>query len=250
MGVPLRSCLLLAFSATATTWAQPDRPLPEQVEFLRHVRSTLQSDHLLQRRYIYRETCTSIRRDDQGVEIGRTEKIIEHPVLKPGETLAQLDNRQRAERDDRRKENEIVDDAFRLYRFQLTGRETLDGYGVIAVTFTPEPGVIPRTSEGKMLQKFSGRALVAERDHQLMRLEVESTDDVTFGLGILARLHKGSQMAFERRPVNDVWLPSELRYRGDGRVLLVKKMRVEEVRQYSEYRPFNLGTVAALSSAR
>jgi hypothetical protein len=68
-----------------------------------------------------------------------------------------------------------------------------------------------------------------------MRLEVESTGDVTFGFGILARLHKGSRMAFERRPVNDVWLPSELRYSGDGRVLLVKKLRVEEIREYSGY---------------
>jgi hypothetical protein len=250
MAISIRLCLLLACSATVTAWAQPEPPLPEQAEFLQQVRSTLQSDRLLQRRYIYREKRTSIRRDDQGAEIGRTEKIIEHPALRPGETLAQHDKRQLTEGDDRRKENEIVDDAFRLYRFQLTGRETLDGHEAIAFTFTPEPGVIPRTSEGKILQKFSGRALVAERDHQLMRLEVESTDDVTFGFGILARLHKGSRMAFQRRPVNDVWLPSELRYSGDGRVLLVKKLRIEEIREYSEYRPFNLGTIAALSSAR
>jgi hypothetical protein len=233
-----------------TASGQADRPLPEQAEFLRHVRSTLQSDQLLQRRYTYREKRTSIRRDDQGSETGRTEKIIEHPVLGSGETLAQHEARRLTEGDNRRQENAIVDDVFRLYRFQLEGRETLGGYEAIAVTFTPEPGVIPRTREGKILQKFSGRALVVERDHQLMRLEVESTDDVTFGFGILARLHKGSQMLFQRRPVNDVWLPSELRYSGDGRVLLVKKMRVEEVREYSGYRPLNLGTVAAQSSAR
>ncbi len=189
MRIPLRSCLLLVLSATATVWAQADRALPDQTDFLQQLRSNLQSARLLQRRYAYREKRIDTRRDETGAEIGRTEKVID------------------------------------VYR------------------------ATPRTSVGKLMQKFSGRAWVAERDHQLMRLEVESTDDVSFGFGLLARLHKGSQMVFERRPVNDVWLPSELRYSGDARVLLLKKLRLEGIREYSDYRAFSIGTVAAVSSS-
>lgn len=243
MRTPLRSCLLLAFSATTTVWAQAGRALPDQTEFLQQLRSNLQSTRLLQRRYAYREKRIEIRRDQTGAEIGRTEKVFD--VYPPAEREAWL----RDEAEDRRKENEIVDDAFRVYCFHLTGREDLDGYETIAFAFAPVPGAAPRTGEGKLLQKFSGRAWVAERDHQLMRLEVESTDDVSFGFGLLARLRKGSQMVFERRPVNDVWLPSELRYSGDARVLLLKKLRLEGIREYSDYRAFSIGSVAAIASS-
>jgi hypothetical protein len=289
MATPIRSCLLLALSATATVWAQAERPLPDQAAFLQEVRSTLQSDQLLQKHYTYREKRTDVRRDDRGAEVGRTEKVFEvYPAPKgteayrrlisvdgvpsdgakhedadraqltamldrlrqiQSETPSQREKRLRGEAEDERDENEIVDDAFRLYSFHLTGRETLDGHETIAFTFTPVPGVTPRTSEGKLLQKFSGRAWVAERCHQLMRLEVESTDDVSFGFGLLARFYKGSQMVFQRRQVNEtVWLPSELRYSGGGRVLLLKKLRVEGIREYSDYKAFNVETLAALSA--
>lgn len=289
MPIPLRSCLLLALSATATVWAQAERALPDRTDFLRQLRSNLQSARLLQRRYAYREKRIDIRRDETGAEIGRTEKVFDvYPVLKrteayrrlvsvdgvpsgganandaeadhrrwspmldrarqvQNETPAQREMRLRDEAQDRRKEDEIVDDAFCVFSFYLTGREELDGHETITFTFAPVPGATPRTSEGKLLQKFSGRAWVAERDHQLMRLEVEATDDVSFGFGLLARLHKGSQVVFERRPVNDVWLPSELRYSGDARVLLLKKLRLEGIREYSDYRAFSLGTIAAVS---
>ena len=286
MAIGIRSRLLLALFAPATVWAQDARPLPDQTELLQQLRTNLQSDRLLQSRYTFREKRTDVRRDDHGTEVGRSEKVFDvYPALKgsdayrrlisvdgvpPGrdslevaehlrrsamvdrarqvqnETPSQREKRLRDEADDRRKENDIVDDAFRLYRFRLTGRETLDGHEAIALTFTPVPGATPRTSEGKLLQKFAGRAWVDERDRQLMRLEVESVDDVSFGFGFIARLHKGSQMVFQRRPVNDVWLPSELRYSGDGRVLLLKKLRVEAIREYSDYRALSTETLAGL----
>jgi hypothetical protein len=289
MAIHIRSCLLLALFAPATVWAQDARPLPDQSELLQQLRSNLQSDRLLQSRYTFREKRIDVRRDDHGSEVGRTEKVFDvYPALKgteayrrlisvdgvpPGrdslveaerlrrsamvdrarqaqnEKPSQREKRLRDEVEDQRKENDIIDDAFRLYGFRLTGREMLDGHEAIALTFIPLPGVTPRTSEGKLLQKFSGRAWVDERDHQLMRLEVESVDDVSFGFGFIARLHKGSQMVFQRRPVNDVWLPSELRYSGDGRVLLLKKLRVEAIREYSDYKALGIETLASLSSS-
>lgn len=282
MGNPIRPCLFLVLFAT-TVGAQAERPLPDQAEFLQAVRSNLQTDRALQSRYAYLEKRTDVQRDDRGTETGRTEKVFDvYPALKGtdtyrrlisengaapdaaslevtdrlrqnairdheqqirSETPEQRHKRLREEAEERRKEDAIIDDAFQLYRFQLTGRETLDGHDAIVATFAPVPGVTPRTREGKLLQKFSGRAWVAERDHQLMRLEVESLDDVSFGLGLLARIHKGSRMVFQRRPLTGdgvVWLPSELRYSGGGRVLLVKKLRVEKIREYSNYRALSL----------
>jgi hypothetical protein len=283
------SFLLLALFAPVTVWAQDAPPLADQTEFLQQLRRNLQSDQQLQSRYAFREKRIDVRRDDHGLEVGRGEKVFDvYPALKGteayrrlisvdgvppardslveaerrrqsalidrarqlrNETPSQREKRLRDEAEDQRKEDDIIDDAFRLYRCHLTGRETLDGHEVVALTFTPVPGVIPRTSEAKLLQKFSGRAWVDERDHQLMRVEVESMDNVSFGFGLIARLHKGSQMVFQRRPVNGVWLPSELRYSGDGRVLLLKTLRVDVIREYSDYKAFDNETLAGLSSA-
>jgi hypothetical protein len=46
-----------------------------------------------------------------------------------------------------------------------------------------------------------------------------------------------------------VWLPSELRYSGDGRVLLLKKLRVEAIREYSDYKALSIETLGSLSSS-
>ncbi len=273
---------ILAAAAAVTVRAQPVQPLPDQAAFLLDVRRNLEADSVLQSRYSYIEKRTDVRRDDRGSEIGRTEKVFDVSPSPGGteryrrlisvdgappdaasaeaaervrqnairdrerlerETPSQRQKRLREEDDDRRKEIAIIDDAFRVYEFRLTGRDVIEGFETVVMTFAPAAGVVPRTSEGKMLQKFSGRAWIAERSHQLIRVEMESSDDVSFGMGLLARMYKGSHVVFERRPIGgdsngdgDVWLPSGMRYTGGGRVLLVKKLRVEGIREYSNYR--------------
>ena len=51
----------------------------------------------------------------------------------------------------------------------------------------------------------------------MVRLEVEAIDTVTSGLGIVARMHKGSKGAFQRRKVNgEEWLPASATYTGSA----------------------------------
>jgi hypothetical protein len=255
----------------------PVAPLPDQASFLQETRSALQNGRQLQSQYTHREKRTEVRVGDEGEVIGKSVKVFDVYPTPAGadayrrlisvngipvdrekleqtdrerrnallecsrqlerETPSQREQRLRSEAESRRKENETIDDAFRLYDFRIIGRERIDGYDAILVTFSPAQGVTPRTTEGKLLQKFSGRAWVAESDHQLIRFEGESIDDVSMGFGLLARLYKGSHVVFQRRKVSEgVWLPSELRYSGGGRVLLVRKLRVEGIREYSDYR--------------
>jgi hypothetical protein len=248
-----RFAVILVVGSIGAVRAQvPSSGLPDQTLFLQQVRTTLQNDWPLQRRYTYREKRTELRLNDEHAVVGRSVKVFEvSPAPAGDDTLRRLlsvdglpVDRERIERvrhepDDGRNENDIIDDAFRLYDFHIAGREQIDGHDAIAFTFAPGSGVTPRTSEGKMLQKFSGRAWVSERDHQLIRVEVVSTDVVSMGFGLLARLDKGSQVVFQRRQVDAAdWLPAEIHYTVGGRVLLLKKLRVEAVREYSDYRAF------------
>jgi hypothetical protein len=87
-----------------------------------------------------------------------------------------------------------------------------------------------------MMKEFAGRAWVTEKSHQLLRLEAEAVDDVSFGLGLLGRLYKGSRATFLRGPVGAVWLPRETRFSGRGRALL-RSFAVDTLIQYENYQP-------------
>ena len=94
-----------------------------------------------------------------------------------------------------------------------------------------------------MLGKLRGRAWFGEHDHELIDLQAHLTDDISFGLGILAKLNEGAQMSFRRHKVNDeIWLPGQAHFTGTGRLLLFKGLRVDVTEEFSEYKKFTVET--------
>ena len=74
-----------------------------------------------------------------------------------------------------------------------------------------------------------------------MKAEVEFVDNLSFGWGFLARLHKGTEISLRRRYINDeIWLPTEIRIKGTARVLLLKKIRIHTVREYYNYKKYSV----------
>jgi hypothetical protein len=119
----------------------------------------------------------------------------------------------------------------------------LDGRSAVVATFTSRPGLETSTRPGKVLKKFSGKAWIDEADRQLVRVEAELTDDLSFGFGILAKLRKGARAEMQRRKVNDeIWLPSEVHFMGHARLFLVKGLNVDTLSQYSDYKKFTVET--------
>jgi hypothetical protein len=136
-----------------------------------------------------------------------------------------------------------IDDIFNVFDVRMAGRDEIGGHDTIAFTLTPNPGARPRTDSGKMMQHFSARAWISESDYELVRVEVEAVDAVSFGLGLLGRLHEGATASFERRKVNDeVWLPARVAYGGSGRVLLVRTLRRGGGSEFSNYRKYTVDT--------
>jgi hypothetical protein len=265
---------LLVFTAPASSRDEPAAALPDARAFLAEVRERLHTDDFLLDQYTFTEKQTERRLDGNGnvtkvtsasyevypsAEPGHTyRKLVERDgKLLPEDDLAREDRKQQekeakaaarspevqAER--RRKEAEVVDELFRLYDIRIVGRETLQGRGAILVTFASRPGVETTTKPGKILKKFSGRAWIDEADRQLVRVEAELTDDLSFGLGILAKLKKGARAEMQRRKVNDeIWLPAEARFVGNARLFLVKGLHIDTLSQYSDYKKFTVATEA------
>ena len=270
-------------SLAATSSQAQQRPLPDPQVFLQEVRKHLETDDERQSGYMYVEKRRQQSLDKAGRPTGESLKVFESYPALPGERrwsrliaedgrpvppaeLAKADRerqqhaeeyartlakdpakeREKLERErarDRRERAESIDEVFRVFDIRMLGREALEGHDTIAFSLTPRPGVKPRTRDGGIMRNFSGRAWISESDYELVRLDVEAIDTVSFGLGLLARVHKGSQASFSRRKVNDeAWLPAMATYTASARVALVKVMRRGGVSEFSDYKKFGVDT--------
>ena len=266
-----------------------DHPLPDPTVFLPEVKKRLQTDQTVQSSYSFVETRRERKLDGSGRVSSESVKVFEnYPGLPgeprwerlvsedgqsvPAEELAKKDRerrnkaeefarrlssqpdkeRARQEREwekDRREAAKTVDDIFRVYDVRMTGREDIDGHATIRFSLNPQRDARPQTREGGIMRHFMGTAWVSESDYELVRLKVEAIETVGIGLGVLARIHKGSRLAFERRKVNDeVWLPAAANYSFNARVALVKMLRRDATLEFSNYRKFTVDTSSSFAA--
>jgi hypothetical protein len=142
-----------------------------------------------------------------------------------------------------------IDDMFHVYDIRMVQREPLEGHDTILVKLTPKANPQPQTDDGKIMQHFKALAWISESEYELVRAEIEAVDDVSFGWGLLARVHKGTTATYQRRKVNgETWLPERVTWTASGRLLLLKSLRLRGVAEYSGYRKFTVDTSTSYST--
>ena len=278
--------VVLALIVLATPAAQ-DRPLPDQDAFAAQVKRHLATDEERQSGYTFIEKRIEQKLDASGRSKDQSVKVFEvYPGL-PGEEryrrliedngrpvpagdLAKRDRSRQKEVEDyarklsiasertkttreqdkaRREYSAAVDDIFHLYDIRMLRREVLDGHDTIVATLTPIPGAKPLTDDGKIMRHFKARAWISEADYELVRVEIEAIDDLSFGLGMLARVHKGTVATYQRKKVNDeVWLPAEVTWTASARVMLLRRLRLRGASEFSNYRKFTVDTSTTYTS--
>jgi hypothetical protein len=253
------------------------QPLPDQQAFIQEVRKHLDTDDDRQSGYMYVETRRMQKLDKTGKPTGESVTVLESYPGLPGERrwervlsedgkavsaqdlekgdrerrkhveeyarrLASDPAKEERERERRRKERaENIDDVFRVYNVRMVGRESLDGHSTIAFALTPRPDAKPRTRAGGIMRNFNVRAWISESDYEMVRLDAEAIDTVSFGLGMLARVHKGSHASFQRKKVNDEsWLPALATYSVSVRVGLIAVLRRGGNVEFSNYKKFGV----------
>jgi len=277
----MRRTLVCALVLAALPASAQERPLPALEPFLQEVRKHLQTDEDRQSSYMYIETERRHGLDKNGRPTSESVTVIESYPGFPGEErwdrvvsengkptppgeLAKKDRerqkkaeeyirkiqdpseRAKIERDrdkQRREEQQSIDDIFIVYDVRMLGRQAIEGHDTIAFSLTPRRNAKPRTRDGKIMRNFVTKAWVSESDYELVRVEIEAIDDVSIGLGLLARVHKGTRAWFQRRKVNgEEWLPAEASYTASARVFLLKRYRVGGELSFSGYRKFTVDT--------
>ena len=252
------------------------KPLPELNSFLQEIHKHLHSNWIVQSQYTYTEKSIERQLDSNGklkktetkfyeVYPSADEQFTYKKLISQDDTPASAGainkgyndygrrrqewqrrseqenadlkrHREEKEVEAKRKEEDSVNEAFRLYKITMIGRDQMEGVPVIGLSFEPRPDYEPKTEGGKILMKVSGKAWFSEEDHEYVRIEAELKDSLSFGLGFIVRLNKGTHMIFQRRKISkDVWLPLVSHFEGTGKLLFLKGFRIDRETIYSNY---------------
>jgi hypothetical protein len=276
MAAGLGTASLTPLRATAQTGMAGASALPAPDEFSRRVREAVRLDYQLQKDFTYREHRRDIKISRLGkVTIGPLRTFEVYPGDRSGGTYKRLvavngdpltaaelaardaeherDIRLAAERartesppqrmereqktgEEQRDRDAMLADALAVYTPTLVGRETIDGQPVIVADVSPRADARPTTREGRWMKQFAGRIWVAEADHQIVKLDMRATDDVTIAWGVVGRVHRGSRVMVRRTWFDRVWLPAETTYQASGRTLLFRTFQFSVTTTYSDYR--------------
>jgi hypothetical protein len=193
-------------------------------------------------RYTYRQVSLTEELDTNGGVRERQERIFQVVPVEgePYPRLARIDGRPlsekekreelkrerkfRRERSDRRRKKEtdpervrVDEELFNRFRFQVLGRERVNGRTAYLLSFEPKSHNLPvRRRMDRFINKFAGKLWVDEQDYEVSRVEGHLTEPVTIGWTILGNLQE-MNFVFERTRFEEAWLPARLTAYLNGR---------------------------------
>ena len=122
---------------------------------------------------------------------------------------------------------------------------------MLVFDFEPNPEFKPHKLVEKVVHQLAGVVWVDEKAHDVARLEAYFGGDFKFAGGLVANLQKGTSFAVEQAYLNnEVWLPTYAEAHIGARVLLVKGFKVNEVTRYSDYKKFNVESIATVGKPK
>jgi hypothetical protein len=247
----LRVLLCLPVVISTALAAQAPRPLPDHDSFVKTTRDNLLRSQREQFNYAYKERRTELRinpfgrmgtGDVEGFHVTPAENgkvILRRLIEKDGKPVTDGDVDRIEVKEERRREGRrtSMDDVVAMLTFTSERRDTLNGRDTIVVRFTPRANATPETREGRIARVFAGSVWVDEAAHEVIRVEATAVDSISFGFGLIARLNKGTTVTLTREQIQGaLWLPTSIRFTGEGRALLVRKLNVDQRIEWFDYK--------------
>jgi hypothetical protein len=172
---------------------------------------------------------------DAAKEEEKVQKIIDRHRDESAEERKRREERAVKDREDSRK---FVGEVADTFSFALVGTEFVGDRETWVINGEPRPDSELHDKDSKFLSKFHGRLWIDKSDFQLAKMDIEAIDTASVGW-VLARIHKGTRVIFERtRMTDEIWLPKQLNYKLDARVALFKGYRMDAQQSYREYKKF------------
>ena len=223
----VKSTVVAVVIAVAAVAGQ-EAPLPDAEAFLVATRENLARAAQVQDRFAYKERRTELhmnpfgRLGTGGVRVQQVTPLAGQPGMFE-RRLLERDGKpvtdSKAERFERRRRSQgrsSIEDAASALTVTIDGREHIDGRDVIVVRFKCQTRARPQTREGRLATVLEGRSGSTNRRARSC-VPSDAIDDVSYGFGMIAKLRKGASMSLTRAPATgQVWLPTSVRFSGDG----------------------------------
>jgi hypothetical protein len=247
-------------------------PTNDPKEILRRLVDAQDKDQKLQNQYTYQQHVVIKKMEkEEGLTIEQDEvadvlplygETYERTVMKNGQPLSAKDaekeeekinkfiekhkketDADRAKRAEQKKKDDeegrkFLEEGLRAYDFTLLPDEEVDGRAVWHIKAEPRGDFKPQTKFGKYLPKFRGSMWIDKDEYQIVKIDAEALDTVSYGLFLL-RVHKGTHLEMTQTRVNDeVWLPKNIHFFADVRAAVFLSAKVDGDLQYSNYRKY------------
>ena len=226
-----------------------ERPLPDASAFFAATRENLARAGRVQDQFAYKERRTELHTNPFG-RLGTGGTVVYDVIPNPagpgfirrllerdGKPVANGEAEEFGQRRRRAQSPSAIQDTAAALDFAIDRRVVADGRPTILVTFTPKPNAKPATRQGRLARSFTGKIWVDEATREVTRVEATAIDSITYGYGLLARLNEGTIVTLVREHIeDDVWMPISIRFQGEGRALLLRKLHVDFGIDWFDYR--------------
>jgi len=204
------------------------------------------------------EIATLVQKDGKPLSAGEQTKEND----KTKKRIEELQKREAKNESSKEKENELgkheknsdnpgIELFLRACQFVNPRRERFRGRDTLVFDFEPNPSFEPHKLEETVVQKLAGVVWIDEKALSVARLQAYFVGNVKIAGGLLANVNKGTTLVFEQAFVNnEVWLPTYVEAHVGGRVLLLKGFTLNHVTRYSDYKRFDVQTLATVGKPK
>jgi hypothetical protein len=164
-----------------------------------------------------------------------------------------LRERMKEQKEDEQRTRLMVKALPDAFLYEYDGTETVNGLVTTRLRFQPNPNFDPPSRETLVYRGMQGHLWVEPKQERLVRIDARLFDDVTFGWGILGRLHKGGHFLVEQSLIGENrWESTRMELDFVGKALLFKTIRIKETETVSEFRavPANLSIAQGVELLR
>jgi hypothetical protein len=166
-------------------------------------------------------------------ELARLDNLAAHPELQ--------EKRHQSELGDAKRVSDLMKLLPDAMVYKIEGTEPCATGECYRMSFSPKPGWDGPALESDLLRGVAGEVWIDTKQERLVRLDAKFISDVNFGLGILARLYKGSTARLEQTDIGRElggghdWELTGMTLDINGKALLFKAIDVKTVQQASRF---------------
>lgn len=137
----------------------------------------------------------------------------------------------------RKRDNVLMEELAKAFRFTLAGEDELDGRRVYVLDAVPRKGYKPPNRDAAVLTGMNGTLWIDQQTFQWIKVDAHVVHPVSIG-GFAARVEPGTEFNLEKMPVaSDVWQPKRFAMKARAKVLFLFSHRQQEDDTFFNYRP-------------